>query len=173
MRRPAAAGTLLEQLAEGGDIDLRHLQRLRLGQLLVALQVWDDAPEAVEGDVEAEHPLPLPRVGSEASASLRPLQSALVRLKVQRAARGSQSKLHDGARGVLVSAATADSRWLPPLLCSAPLKQGVDVGVESHRGHGAGSSLRVHGDEGRKQAPARRHGFFFCKVLPTRKDREN
>lgn len=162
MRRHAA-GALLEQLAEGGDIDLRHLQRLGLGQLLVALQVRDNAPEPVEGDVEAEHPLPLPRVGSEASPSLRPLQSALVRLKVQRAGGRPQSNLHDGARGVLVAAATSDARWLLPLVCSAPLKQGVDVGVESHRGHGAGSSLRVHGDEGRKQAPARRHGFSSPK----------
>lgn len=155
--RQAAGALLLEQLAERSDVNLRHLQRLGLGQLLVTLQVRDDAPEPVEGDVEAQHPLPLPCVGSESAPSLGPLQSALIRLKVQPVAGGAQSELHDGAGGVLVAAATSDAGRLPQLLCSAPLKQGVDVGVENHRGHGAGSSLPVHRDIGRKQAPARGH----------------
>lgn len=145
MRR--AARRLLKELAEGGDVDLSHLERLGLGQLLVALQVRDDAPQTVEGDVEAEHPSPLPGVGCEAATPLRPLQGALVRVQVmQRAAGGAQSELHDGARSVRVVA------FIP---LPGPLKQSVDVGMQRARGRWAGAralagaSLQVSRDERR------------------------
>lgn len=156
--RRGSAGALLEQLAERGDINLRHLERLGLGQLLVALQVGDDAPQPVEGNIEPEHPPPLTGVGSEASPSLRPLQSALVRLEVvQRAAGGAQAELHDGAGRVLVVVAASVSFCPLALLCAAVLQQSVDVGVEGYRGPRANPSLRIHGDERRKEAFTRRH----------------
>lgn len=140
-RGPRCAGcrrdsvvALLEQLAEGGDVDLRHLKSLRFRELLLALQVGDDAPQPVEGDVEPQHPPPLPRVRSEASPPLRTLQGALVRVEVmQRTPGGAQAELHDGARRLLVVAGGSVARQL---LRAAALQQGVDVRVERRRARG-------------------------------------
>lgn len=157
-RRPQCASRcrgstipLLEQLAEGGDVNLRHLESLGFGELLVALQVGDDAPEPVKGDVEPQHPSPLSGVGSEASPSLRTLQSALVRVEVvQRADCGAHPELHDGARRVLVVASASGAPCPMSLLRTAPLQQSVDICVERRRTRGADSAVRLHWDERRK-----------------------
>lgn len=44
---------------------MRHLQRLELGQLLVAAERRNHLPQAVEGVVQAIHSAPLPGVGCE------------------------------------------------------------------------------------------------------------
>lgn len=154
----SSAVTVLEQLAEGGDVNLRHLESLGFGELLVALQVWDDAPQTVKGDVESQHPSPLSGVGSEASPSLRTLQSALVRVEVMQCADGgAQPELHDGARRVLVFASSSSAPCPRSLLWTAPLQQSIDVGVERCGTRGAGSTVRLHWDKRRKQTFTRRH----------------
>lgn len=60
-----------QQLGQLGDVDLRHLQRVVLGQLLLVLQRRDDAPQLVEGLVQAVHPPALPGVGGHAPVPLR------------------------------------------------------------------------------------------------------
>lgn len=155
-RRPAGPGPVLQQLSQGADVNLGHLQSLRFGQLLLALQVRDDAPQPVERHVQSEHPSPLPGVGGQAPPPLRPLQGAPVRLQVVQG--GAQPELHDGARGRLAEVtAVSGERRLGLLLRSGPLQQGVHVPAEIHGGRGADPALRSCGDEGRKQAFTRRH----------------
>lgn len=62
-RAACSARALLQQLAEGGDVDLRHLQGLGLGQLPVAVRVGNNAAEPVKGHVQSEHPAPLAGIG--------------------------------------------------------------------------------------------------------------
>lgn len=153
-----AAAALLEQLAEGGDVNLSHLQSLRFGELLVAFQVWDDAPEPVECDVESQHPSPFSGVRGEAPTSLRPLQCAFVRLEiVQRAAGRTQTEFNDGARSVSVVAAFYDALCSLSLLRTGSLQKSMNIGVENRLTGGSDSSLRIHRDIRRKEAFARRH----------------
>uniref|UniRef100_A0A3B3BQZ0 IRS-type PTB domain-containing protein n=1 Tax=Oryzias melastigma TaxID=30732 RepID=A0A3B3BQZ0_ORYME len=77
LRRPGARTPALfvhhagQQLRQLRDVNLRHLQGVILGQLFLVFQRWNDAPQLVEGFVQAVHPPPLPRVCRHAPVSLR------------------------------------------------------------------------------------------------------
>lgn len=57
----------LKQLSQGSNVRLCHLESFVLAQLPVVAQVGDVLPQAVEGVVEAVHPLPLPSVSGFSS----------------------------------------------------------------------------------------------------------
>ena len=57
----------VEQVGQGPDVGLRHLQRLELGQLVVAAEVGDDFPESLEGVIEAVHATTFAGVGGDAT----------------------------------------------------------------------------------------------------------
>ena len=59
-----------QELRQLGDVDLRHLEGVILGQLPLVFQGGDDAPQLVERLVQAVHPPPLPGVGRDAPVSL-------------------------------------------------------------------------------------------------------
>lgn len=71
----AAAGGdwTLEQLSQSVDVNLRHLQRFVLGQLLVVVKRRDDAAQLVKRVVQPVHAPPLARVGSHAPLLLDPV----------------------------------------------------------------------------------------------------
>lgn len=52
----------MQEFGEGSDVRLRHLQRLELGELLVAADGGNDLPKAVEGLVQTVHPATLPSI---------------------------------------------------------------------------------------------------------------
>ena len=53
----------MEDVPEGVDVGLGHLQGLKLGQLSVVAQVRHMLSQPLEGVVETVHPLPLPGIG--------------------------------------------------------------------------------------------------------------
>ena len=63
-------GLLIRSLNEGRqrpDVGLCHLQRLKLGQLVVVAERWNDLAQFFKGVVEAVHPTTLTRVGGQPS----------------------------------------------------------------------------------------------------------
>lgn len=55
----------VDEVGEGADVGLRHLQRLILGQLVIAAQIGDDLAQPLERVVEAVHAAPLACVGGD------------------------------------------------------------------------------------------------------------
>lgn len=70
---PPAGDRSLKQLGQGVDVNLRHLQSLVLGQLLVVVERRDDAPQLVERVVQPVHAPPLARVRGHAPLLLDPV----------------------------------------------------------------------------------------------------
>lgn len=63
----------LQQLRQGVDVDLGHLQGLIFGQLLVVVEGRDNVAQLVEGVVQPVHPAPLPCVCCQSPLLLYPI----------------------------------------------------------------------------------------------------
>ena len=58
---------LLEQLAQGRDVTLRHLQRFVLGKLAIVAQRRHNIPELIERRVQVVHAPPFAGIGRQAA----------------------------------------------------------------------------------------------------------
>lgn len=80
-----------QQLRQLRDVNLRHLEGVVLGQLLLVFQGRDDAAQLVESFVQPVHPPPLPGVGRDAPVPLGAEVARPPRLRRPLAVRGGRA----------------------------------------------------------------------------------